>query len=159
MMLTDALISMSGCTSDTAIYVQESRERSYARLQLSNALGLIPSGIFQKLNDVVKECSSEGWDGENAKPISNDVMRNAWHFLTALPLGTEPPEISAESDGAITFEWYREPRKVLSTSVDPDGSIYYAALLGTSRRHGVDYAHDGVSKDLLDLISEVVKEQ
>ena len=85
-------------------------------------------------------------------------MRNAWRFLEALPLGTESPEISAEPDGAIAFEWYRTPRKVLSASVDPDGSIYYAALLGTSRRHGVDYAQDGVSKDLLELILEIVQE-
>ena len=152
-------VSVSGCTSDTAVYVEQSREQSYVRLQFSNVLGLIASGVFQKLNDVAEECSSEGWDGEKAKPISNDVMSNAWHFLTALPLGTESPGISAEPAGAITFEWYRTPRKVLSASIYPDGSIYYAALLGVRRRHGVDYAQDDVSKDLLELISEVVKDQ
>ena len=151
---------ISGCaSSDTAVYVERSVEQSNLRLQLSNALGLASSGIFQKLNEVVQECSLEGWDGEKAKPISTDTMRNAWNFLISLPLGTESPEVSAEPDGAIVFEWYRAPRKVLSVSIEPDGFVYYAALLGSSRRHGVDFAQGRVSEDLLELISQVVYER
>ena len=150
--------TISGCaSSDTAVHVEKSIKKSQAHLQLSNALGLVSSGIFQKLNEVIRECSSEGWDGEQAKPISIDVVRNACHFLALLPLGTKPPDIDSEPDGAITLEWYHSPEKVLSVSIDSDNRLSYATLIGTSQRSGVDSVGMDISEDLLELINKVVE--
>ena len=148
--------NISGYAGDTADYVQKTKERADESLQKSIALGLKASGVFQKLDDVFAECSDPGWDGENAQPIPHEVLRNAWLFLEALPLGIEPPDIDAEPDGAITFEWYRSPRKVLSVSINPDDQLYYAALLAASKRHGVDSAEVDISEDLLKLINTVI---
>lgn len=146
---------ISGYASETAIFVAEQRQSSFKLLQESNALGLVAKGIFQKLDEIFKECSAMGWDGEQAKPISSEVVEYTKVFLRFLPLGIEAPEISAEPDGAITLEWYRTPTLVLSISINPDGWVYYAALIGTSRRHGVDYAPLGISDELMGLISRV----
>ncbi|MGB8225978.1 MAG: hypothetical protein WCE45_03785 [Sedimentisphaerales bacterium] len=147
----------SGSSSDTASFVAEKIEKSHDMLQESNVLGFAAKGTFQQLDEVFEECSSGGWDGEQAKPISEEVLRCAERFLRSFPLGMEAPEVGAEPDGAITLEWYRSSNKVISVSINPDGWMYYAALIGTSKRHGADFSLMGVSDDLVELILQVVR--
>jgi len=147
--------TISESSSETADFVAQQREISFDILQESNALGFAAKGTFQQLFEVFKECSSGGWDGEQAKPISVEVLNDAIKFLYSFPLGIDAPEVGAEPDGAITLEWYRSPNKLISTSINPDGWVYWAALIGTSRRHGADYAMMGISDDLLKIILQV----
>lgn len=149
-------LTISESSSDIAHFVVQQIEQSRDMLQESNALGFLTRAL-QQLDEVFEECSYEGWDGERAKPISGEVLRYARSFLSSLPLGIEAPEIGAEPDGAITLEWYRSPNKVISISINPDGWMYYAALVGSSKRHGADFSLMGVSDDLLDLISEITR--
>jgi hypothetical protein len=150
-------LPISGHASPIADFVARQIENSRDMLQESNALGFAAKGTFQQLDEVFEECSSEGWDGEQAKPISEEVLRCARRFLRSFPLGMEAPEVGAEPDGAITLEWYRSPNKVISISINPDGWMYYAALIGTSKRHGADFSLMGVSDDLVEIISQVVR--
>jgi hypothetical protein len=148
-------LDISESSGDTACFVGQQRENCYELLQESNVLRLVEKGTLQQLYEIFKECSSAGWDGEQAKPISPEVLQNAIRFLFSFPSGIEAPDICAEPDGAITLEWYRSPNKVISISINPDGWVYWAALIGTSRRHGADYAVMGISDDLLKIISQV----
>lgn len=148
---------ISGYASEIADSVDRKIKNILDMLQESNALGFAAKGTFQQLDEVFEECSSEGWDGERAKPISVEVLRCARRFLSSFPLGMEAPEVGAEPDGAITLEWYRSPNKVISISINPDGWMYYAALIGTSKRHGADFSLMGVSDDLVEIISQVVR--
>lgn len=150
-------LSISGYASEAAGFVAQQRENSFEILQESNALGFVAKGTFQQLDDLFEECSTEGWDGERAKPISKEVLLCAKTFLKSFPLGIEAPEVGAEPDGAITLEWYRSPSRVISISINPGGWLYYAAIIGASRRHGMDFASFDVSEDLLELISQVVR--
>lgn len=147
----------SGEPSSGAGFVAQEREYIFRLLQKSNTLGFAAKGTFQQLDEVLEECSSEGWDGERAKPISGEVLQYAKVFLKSFPLGVEAPEIGAEPDGAITLEWYRSPNRVISISINPGGWLYYAAIIGVTRRHGVDFALFDVSDDLLSLILEVTR--
>lgn len=147
--------TISGYAGETAGFVDQQIENSHDMLQESNALGFAAKGTFRQLFEVFKECYSAGWDGEQAKPISVEVLQNAESFLSSFPLGMEAPEVGAEPDGAITLEWYRSPNKVISISINPDGWMYYAALIGTSKRHGADYSLMGISDDLLRTILQV----
>ena len=151
-------LTMSAFASGTPIWVAKKRQNSLELLQKSNALGFVAKGVFQQLDEVFKECSTPGWDGEEAKPISGEVLGYAKKFLYSFPLGIEAPEISAEPDGAITLEWYRSPSRVLSISINPDGWIYYAAIIGASRRHGADFSLIGITGDLVNLISQIIKD-
>ena len=67
----------------------------------------------------------------------------------ALPLGTPPPTVGAETDGHLTLEWYRSTNRVLSVSVSPEGLIYYAALLGTSKRSGTEPFRGEIPEDIM----------
>jgi len=144
-------------TFDGAGYVAQEREKVFSYLQMSDTLGFAAKGTFQQLEETFEECSSEGWDGERAKPITEEVFQNTKTFLKSFPLGIESPEIGAEPDGAITLEWYRSSSRVISISINPGGWLYYAAIIGATRRHGMDFALFDVSEDLLALIVEVTR--
>ena len=116
---------------------------------------LTDKNISRELEKIFEECSSENWDGDRAKPISKEVLRNAIIFLESLPSDVEPPQIAAEPDGAICFEWYRSPEKVISVSINPGGQLYYAALVGAQGKHGKGSVSSGIPDDLLALIAQV----
>lgn len=149
-------VTISGSSGDIACFVAQQRENSYELLQESNALGFNAKGVFQKLDEVFEECSSAGWDGANAKPIAVETLQNAKAFLKSFPLGMEPPDVGVEPDGAITLEWYTSPDRVISISINPGGWLYFAAIIGAKKRHGIDFALCGVSDDLLGLILQVM---
>jgi hypothetical protein len=149
--------AISESISDTAVYIQNKKRDINDELQKSNALGQVAKGTLQKLVGVFQECAHLGWDGYDAKPISQEVVCYAVLFLKALPVGIEAPEVGAEPDGAITLEWYRSPRRVISISINPDGRLYYAALIGSKARHGKDFALSDLSQDLSEYISEVIR--
>ncbi len=147
-------MSLSGATSPVAAYVEEIQKDSRQQLENSEIFGM--RGVLEQLDAVYEDCVLPGWDGNGAKAISHDVLRNARFFLESLPFGMELPQIGAEPDGAITFEWYRSPKRTLSVSINPDGYVYYASLIGASRRHGVDPVQGGISKDLIAVIHQVL---
>ena len=151
--------TISGYADETtagAGFVAQEREKTRKLLQMSNALGFTAKGTFQQLDEIFEECSSIGWDGANAKPISAETLQSAEAFLKSFPLGIESPDVGAEPDGAITLEWYKSTDKVISISINPGGWLYFAAIIGTKKWHGVDFALFDVSEDLLGLISQVV---
>ena len=111
--------------------------------------------MFRGLEKIFEECSADAWDGERAKPVSKEVLRNARTFLEFLPPGVEPPQTGAEPDGAISFEWYRSPEKVISLSINLSRQLHYAAIVGGRQMHGKDLFSSGISDNLLALIAEV----
>lgn len=149
---------ISGSSSPFGHDIDLLGRENYERLQESEALGgLKASGLLQSLAEIYEECSSEGWDGENAKPVSGGALLNALIFLNYLPLGTKLPEISPEVDGSFAFDWYKSPRQVLSVSIDANGGIHYAALIGMFRRSGTDFVQGGISEDLITLINRIME--
>jgi len=148
-------LTISSSSSETAEFIDKQREISRELLQESIALSFVAKGTFQQLDEIFCECFFDGWDGDKAKPISQEVFHCAIRFLNSFPLGMEAPEVGAEPDGAITLEWYQSPNKVVSISINPDGWVYWAALIGTSKRHGADYSLMGISDDSLKIILQV----
>ena len=131
-------LTISGYADETrsgAGFVAQEREKIFNFLQMSNALGFVAKGTFQHLDETFEECSSIGWDGANAKPVSAETLQSAKAFLKSFPLGIEPPEVGAEPDGAITLEWYKSLDKVISISINPGGWLYFAAIIGIKKRH------------------------
>lgn len=150
---------ISGSLGDIGRFVIEQGDESHKLLQQSEALGGGYKEISYKLDEIFRECSKEGWDGADAKPILEATLRNTKIFLKKFPLGVKSPEVGAEPDGAITLEWYKSPSKVISISIHPDEKLYFAAIIGVKKRHGVDFVSYDISNDLLELISQVTEEK
>jgi hypothetical protein len=143
--------------SDTANKLKELGDKLCDYLRQPLTLGLQPFDVFNELFEIAEECAEAGWDGENAKPVTKAVFDEGFRFLKSLPLGTAVPSVSAEPDGHITFEWYRSTSRILSVSIDHDGFLHYAAIIGPKKAYGSEPLVTGVPKAIVDLIGQVVR--
>ncbi|MDI6687094.1 MAG: hypothetical protein QME06_02615 [Desulfobacterales bacterium] len=95
---------------------------------------------LEELEKVYEECSEANWDGYGALPISRETYSEARKLLRMMPSSLSRPDISAEPDGEITFEWYKEKYSVFVISVGGNNIITYAGLFGKSNKiHGTEY--------------------
>jgi hypothetical protein len=145
----------TGGASDTAYFIAEQAQKGRGHLQSSHSLGLGGKRALEDLIKVAEECSYANWDGHGADPITNETFWQAYHFLSALPLGFPIPSVGAEPDGQLTFEWHRSARRTLSISVSPEGDLHYAALIGASKAYGTEPFSEAVPKIIADLINRV----
>ena len=98
---------------------------------------------LEELEKVYEECLETNWDGYGAMPISRETYSEARKLLRMMPSSLPRPDISAEPDGEITFEWYKEKYSVVVISVGGNNLITYAGLFGKSNKiHGTEYFAD-----------------
>lgn len=138
--------------SDTARLVEELAGAGRRHLDNSFTFGLRTRGIYDDLYSISEEFRESNWDGYGAEPVSEAAYRFTYQFLESLPLGIPAPSVGAEADGHLTLEWYRSPDRLLSVSVGPDGVVYYAALLGASKRSGTEPFNGEVPEDIVRII-------
>ena len=111
--------------------------------------------LKQKIEKTAQACASPNWDGNQATPVSSGTVETAHQFINSIPDNVPLPSMVAESDGQLNFEWYREPRKLLSVSVSTNGILYWAALIGSEDPRGSIQFVDQFPKTLLYWISQV----
>ncbi len=80
----------------------------------------------------------EDWDGEGSARFEPSTYDYASQFLRLLPSTIPVPEIDADTDGEILFEWDLGRRRVFSVSVGRDGTLTFAALFGYRKIHGTE---------------------
>jgi hypothetical protein len=106
----------------------------------------------EDLGRIARDCAVPGWDGADAAPLEPRSVAIAERLLDALPDGLPAPAISAEPDGQVTCEWYQSARRVVSLSIDPEGFLHYAALLGPRRAFGTELFAGALPRRIADLI-------
>lgn len=100
------------------------------------------------LDQAFEEASVPHWDGYDAAAVTREAYEAAKAFLEALPASWPSPDIAADPDGEVSFEWSRSPHRTFVVSVGPGGVANYAGLFGRARIHGME--------PLLDRLLEVV---
>lgn len=106
--------------------------------------------LRQRLDEVLAECSSPGWDGYDAIPINIAAYYEAIKFIERIPFSIIPmPEIIPEPGGEIAFEWYKGKRQVFVASVSGKNEIIYAGLFGMNKTHGTEYFGDSLSPTII----------
>jgi hypothetical protein len=109
---------------------------------------------LEELEKVYEECSEANWDGYGAIPISRETYSEARKLLRMIPSFLPRPDISAEPDGEIALEWYKEKYSVFVISVGGNNLITYAGLFGKSNRtHGTEYFSD----ELPEIIRQCIR--
>jgi len=108
--------------------------------------GLPREVILKELKDTFDECSSENWDGYNAKPLSVEAYNEAKQILESLLITSMPlPEIVPEPSGSIGLEWYRDKKHIFIISLAGNKTITYAGIFGEGDR---DRGTESFAKDL-----------
>lgn len=90
------------------------------------------------LNELWRDSRVPNWDGYGAAPVTLPVLAAANIFLAAFPETWPPPEIAADPDGEISFEWARDPHWLLSISIDGNRRLSYAGTFGPNSVHGAE---------------------
>ncbi len=109
----------------------------------------IHADAHRQLLDVVAEASKGNWDGYGARAVSLRTAQNALCLLRSLPSGVPSPEVAADPDGGIAFEWTSKPDRSFSVSVGEDDVVAYAGLAGRRRVHGTETFIDQLPVSLL----------
>jgi hypothetical protein len=101
-----------------------------------------PEGGKAALEAAYLAARDDNWDGAGSKRVEPSTYGYAQQFLQFLPtLPILPnnmalPEIVADTDGEILFEWDYGPRRVFSISIGRDGTLSYAGLFDRNKVHG-----------------------
>ncbi len=95
-----------------------------------------PQPLYDQLIDVFQQCSLPGWEGEESEPVDRGALMIAKDFVEALPVAYRNPTISGEPDRHISLEWYVHPYRILTVSIDPEGILHWAALIGEEDPRG-----------------------
>ena len=134
-------------TSDAARLLERTRKAIYQRCD--NSVTLSRNEAMEAVLDAWQS-NDEAW-----KLSADEVKETAIRFIQNLPLGFPQPEVSAEPDGHINLEWYRNPRRVLSVSIAPSNRLHWAALIGTESPRGAVRFIERIPKTILDQIARV----
>lgn len=108
--------------------------------------------ILEALDEAHAEASFPNWDGYGAIPAFDSSREYAKELVDLLPASMPVPEISADPNGAISFEWASGPRSVFSVSVGRDGTLSFAGLFGHSTSMGTVVPGHPIPPDILNGI-------
>src|SRR2546425_873618 len=98
----------------------------------------------------------EDWDGEGSASVELSTYVYASQFLRLLPSTIPIPEIAADRDGEILFEWDFGRRQILSVSVGRDGTLTYAALIGYTKTHGTEHLREALPVVISDCLGRLL---
>jgi hypothetical protein len=108
------------------------------------------------LRELHERCGQQNWDGNRAEPIGDQAFRNAKEFLWALPSVVPVPEIIAEPNGDVGFEWYINPRQVFVASVSGARTLTYAGLFGPNKTSGEEQFVESVPTAIMQNIRRLL---
>jgi hypothetical protein len=132
------------------VYGEEAR-RQQATVTFSN----FP--LNDQLIDVFEHCSGAGWDGDDSIPVDPVTLQIAKRLVEALPTEFRTPTISGEPDGHVCLEWYVNSRRILTVSVNPNGTLHWAALIGDEDPRGSCHFYGDAPATMLYWIGRVCK--
>jgi hypothetical protein len=91
----------------------------------------------------------DNWDGVGSKRVEFITYKHADEFLRLLPSSTSLPNIVADTDGEILFEWDYGRRQVFSVSIGWNGTLSYAGLFGDAKIHGTEPLRESLPSTIL----------
>ncbi|MCC5806198.1 MAG: hypothetical protein JJU00_07705 [Opitutales bacterium] len=85
------------------------------------------------------------------------ALARARAFVRALPDGIPLPEVSAEPDGAVAFDWMPHPARTFTLSVSGSNRVSYAWIDGADRGHAaVEFSDAKVPSRVLTELERLI---
>jgi hypothetical protein len=90
--------------------------------------------------------------------VTLDTARRALNFTMLLPKSLPIPEVAADPDGEISFDWIGTTGKMFSVSIGADGRLSYAGRFSdTSKIHGMEQLSETLPREILVGIEKAIK--
>lgn len=95
---------------------------------------------------------------EISVPVDRDTIRAATQFAYSLPRFGPMPEVSADPDGEISFDWVGPSGEMFSVSVNKQNRLAYAGWFGEkSRIHGTEQLAEGCPQQIVRGIEKATR--
>lgn len=104
---------------------------------------------LEALWETLSEATRADWDGYGARPVGLAAAVRAQQFISQLPTTLPPPDVSADPNGRLHFEWRPGPGRAFVVSVGSSDVIRYAGLFGRNRAHGTEELGDELPSAVL----------
>ena len=82
----------------------------------------------KELKNLLETAGKPDWDGEDADPVTEDVIKAAEKVIDELPGESGVPEISADPEGNVEFDWHLDNGTMLTVCIGQKGEIAIAGL-------------------------------
>jgi hypothetical protein len=132
----------STAQSDSARELFNMQKQIRDHLLSSYAISNPAERALAALKEVRSEAFDSGWDGYNAEPLDP-------------PTTTPTPEVSADSDGEVSFDWIFGERKALTVSISPTGRCTYAWMLGQRTSRGTEWFEDEIPAPIVFALGQL----
>jgi hypothetical protein len=87
---------------------------------------------------------------EDSIPVDRNTALAANHFAYSLPRFGPLPEVSADPDGEISFDWLGPSGQMFSVSVNKQNRLAYAGWFGEkSRIHGIEELAENCPEEII----------
>jgi hypothetical protein len=96
-------------------------------------------------------------DGSEVRPVRADTFARARALLLSLPNALPAPEVAAEEDGSIVFDWLREQSRLLSVTLTPGGRLIYAGVFEDRTVRGIEPFEGELPEPILSSLRTLYK--
>ena len=121
----------------------------------SMAVGEPKRSVQEALDAAYVAAQVENWDGEGSARVEPSTYVYASQFIRLLPSTAPPPDIAADTDGEILFEWDQGRRRIFSVSVGRDGTLTFAGLFGHTKIHGTEHFREALPVVISDYLARL----
>ena len=127
----------------TVRQISENYLNSFSRFSdnsLHQKLTLEQKNEYKKtLKGLLEIAGERNWDGENADPVTPETVEAALKVIEELPSAVDAPEIAADPEGNIEFDWHLDNGTMFTISVGPIGDVAISGLyLGKAKLTGME---------------------
>ena len=110
--------------------------------------------LERELADIFEECSSEGWNGYDAKPIDRESVQLVCSFLEKLPVDISYPELCAEPNGELTMVWIKRGYHLV-IGIDNKGKVAWGGTSPSGRIYGDAKFENEIPEEVINILHSV----
>ncbi|HEY1462745.1 MAG TPA: hypothetical protein VGF44_04945 [Terriglobales bacterium] len=112
--------------------------------------------LSSEILSLIEEMDDSKLDRE-AAPVTINTVNTALKFAFLLPRSLPIPEVAADPDGEISFDWAKS-QKLFSVSIGANGIISYAGRFSEkSKVHGTEQFSEAIPPEILRGIEKTTK--
>jgi hypothetical protein len=109
--------------------------RKFVQLYIAGATKIVAKydqrkRLLKQLEEIAIDCSARDWNGYDAEPVSKLAIEKAKELIEVFPIGFPEPELAADNDGEIGFDFYFAKYYNLTFSTGTDNRIPFATCAG-----------------------------
>jgi hypothetical protein len=108
--------------------------------------------LVEDVSEIRQTCSVQGWDGYDARPVTQDSADSVFVLIRNLPEGIQPPTVVPEPDGDISLEWHTDDNRIFSLSVAGPALVYAGRFGGSSKQYGEERFFGVIPPTILEIL-------